>query len=201
MTARLREAGALAVLNHLLHFYRGQVPFESYLQLLDGVDGLEVRNGTMLPAHNVLSEAIAAQWEPSPGRPRLAAIGGSDAHTLRRVGSTWTVAPGRTKEEFLRNLKCGLGEAGGRHGGTAAVAGDAYGVIGSYIGALAGFGPRDLPPWRRAACLGFAAVSLPFQFMPFAVAASRKFAERREVDRARLRLAPGPAAVTAGARA
>ena len=60
---------------------------------------------------------------------------------------------------------------------------------------------RDLPPWRRAACLGFAAVSLPFQFMPFAVAASRKFAERREVDRARLRLAPGPAAVTAGARA
>ena len=64
VTARLREAGALAVLNHLLHFYRGQVPFESYLQLLDGVDGLEVRNGTMLPAHNVLSEAIAAQWEP-----------------------------------------------------------------------------------------------------------------------------------------
>ena len=102
---------------------------------------------------------------------------------------------------YGRARKCGLGEAGGRHGGTAAVAGDAYGVIGSYIGALAGFGPRDLPPWRRAACLGFAAVSLPFQFMPLAVAASRKFAERREVDRARLRLAPGPAAVTAGARA
>jgi hypothetical protein len=38
--------------------------------------------------------------------------------------------------------------------------------------------------WRRAACLAFAAVSAPFQFMPVVLAALRKAAERREVDAA-----------------
>ncbi len=43
-------------------------------------------------------------------------IGGSDAHTLRRVGRTWTEAPGRTRDEFLTSLREGLG---GRAAGTA----------------------------------------------------------------------------------
>jgi hypothetical protein len=73
---------------------------------------------------------------------------------------------------------------GGLHGTTATIAGDAYGVIGSYVAALAGFGPRDLAPFRRAACLAFAVASLPFQFMPVAVAAMGKAGERRAVARA-----------------
>jgi predicted metal-dependent phosphoesterase TrpH len=193
VTARLRQAGVFFALNHLLHFYRGQVPFDSYLRLLDEVDALEVRNGTMLPAHNVLSEQIAASWVTPPERPRLGTIGGSDAHTLRRVGLTWTSAPGRTAGEFLSSLRRGHGRPGGRHGGVTAVAGDAYGVVGSYLAALAGFGPPDVRSWRRAACLAFSAASLPFQFTPLAVAAARKLAEHRTVERARLHMAPRPA--------
>jgi len=71
----------------------------------------------------------------------------------------------------------------GRHGGKAAVAGDAYGVVGSYVAALVGFGPRDLRGWRKAGCLAFAAVSPPIQFMPWMIAAARKHAERRIVAR------------------
>ena len=56
VTARLREAGVFFALNHLLHFYRDQLPLERYLELLDEVPALEVRNGTMLPAHNELCE-------------------------------------------------------------------------------------------------------------------------------------------------
>ena len=57
--ARLREANVVFALNHLLHFYRGQIPLERYFRLLDEVPALEVRNGTMLAAHNALVEQIA----------------------------------------------------------------------------------------------------------------------------------------------
>jgi predicted metal-dependent phosphoesterase TrpH len=177
VTARLREAGVFCVLNHLLHFYRDQVPLADYLRLIDEVPGMEVRNGTMLPAHNALCAQLASDRR---GR-RLAAVGGSDAHTLRRVGATWTEAPGVTREDFMASLRQGACRPGGRHGHTGAVAGDAYGVVGSYVAALAGFGPRDLTGWRRAGCIAFALISPPMQVLPLAIAAARKRAERRTV--------------------
>ncbi len=178
VTARLREAGVFFALNHLLHFYRGQIPLADYLRLLDEVPAVEARNGTMVPAHNTLVEAVASGRH---GNRPLAMIGGSDAHTLRRVGTTWTEAPGGTRDEFMASLRAGLGRPAGLHGGTLAVTGDAYGVVGSYIAALAGFGPRDLTGLRRAACMTFAVVSSPFQFMPWLVAFSGKSREARAV--------------------
>lgn len=186
VTARLREAGVFFSLNHLLHFYRGQIPFGRYLQLLDEVPALEVRNGTMLAGHNTLIEQLARSTSVPPGHARAGwgAVAGSDAHTLRRVGTTWTEAPGRTRDEFLHSLRHGLGVAGGAHGTTATIAGDAYGVVARYVAALVGFGPQDLPAWRRTACLTFAAVTLPFQFIPFLIAANGKRREQRQVAQA-----------------
>ena len=175
--ACLKAAGVFFALNHLLHFYRGQAPLQDYLRLLDAVPALEARNGAMLPAHNRLIETIAARWNAGSDRPPLGMIGGSDAHTLRRVGRTWTEAPGRTSEEFLESLRRGLGRPGGDHGGVPTVAGDTYGVIRSFIGSLAGFGVRDHAGAYRAACLAFSAFSLPFQFLPMAIAIARKQAE------------------------
>jgi predicted metal-dependent phosphoesterase TrpH len=175
--ARLREAGVFFALNHLLHFYRGQIPLARYLRLLDEVPALEVRNGAMLAAHNRLVERMAR----SSGRP-FAMAAGSDAHTLRRIGRTWTAAPGRTRDEFLASLRQGLGRPGGQHGTATTIAGDAYGVVSRYVAALVGFGPRDLGAAKRAACLGFTAVSLPFQFIPFVMAARSKAGERRVID-------------------
>jgi predicted metal-dependent phosphoesterase TrpH len=181
--ARLREADVFFALNHLLHFYRGQIPLDRYLRLLDEVPALEVRNGTMLAAHNTLVERIAKRWPVPRSTSGFAMVAGSDAHTLRRVGTTWTTAPGRTRDEFLLSLRQGLGLPGGLHGTTATIAGDAYGVIRAYVAALAGFGPRDLGPAKRAACLAFATVSLPFQFTPLLVAARSKAGEQRAVER------------------
>jgi predicted metal-dependent phosphoesterase TrpH len=180
--ARLREADVFFALNHLLHFYRGQIPLDRYLQLLDEAPALEVRNGTMLAAHNALVEQIVASWPARRSTSGFAIVAGSDAHTLRRVGTTWTTAPGHTRDEFLLNIRQGRGRPGGLHGATATIAGDAYGVIGSYVAALAGFGPRDMGAAKRAACLAFAAVSLPFQFMPLVMAARSKAGEQRAVE-------------------
>ena len=175
--ARLRETDVCFALNHLLHFYRGQIPLERYLRLFDEVPALEVRNGTMLAAHNLLLEQIANRAER-----RIAMVAGSDAHTLRRVGRTWTAAPGPTRDEFVRSVRDGLGRPGGAHGTTTTIAGDAYGVVSRYVASLVGFGPRDLGAVKRAACLAFAAVSLPFQFIPFTLAARSKAGERRAID-------------------
>ena len=182
VAARLRDAGVVFALNHLLHFYRGQIPLDRYLRILDEVPALEARNGAMLAGQNSLIERIATQM-PAIASPtgRFGVLGGSDAHTLRRVGTTWTSAPGRTPEEFLAGVRQGASQVGGAHGSASTIGGDTYGVIAAYIASLAGFGPRDLTGWRRAACCGFAAASLPFQFMPAVIAAKTKMRERRAV--------------------
>jgi predicted metal-dependent phosphoesterase TrpH len=181
VVARLQEAAVFFALNHLLHFYEPRVSFDAYLRLLEVVPALEVRNGTMVRAHNRLSEQIAAAWTPVDGGRRLAVVAGSDAHTLRRVGTTWTEAPGRDRDEFLLNVRSGLGRPAGRDGGALVVSGDSYGVIRGYLASLAGLEPSDHHGWRRAACLGFAIASLPFQFLPFAIASIGKRHERGKV--------------------
>jgi len=176
----LREAGVVFCLNHLMHFWRQQVSLDHYLRLLSFVPALEVRNGAMMARHNQLSERIASESALGGGR-RLAAVAGSDSHTLRRVGTTWTEAPGRNRAEFLDNVRRGFGTPGGCHGGTFAVSADAYGVIRGYICSLLGILPADHYGVRRAACLAFAIGSLPFEFLPVLLVSRGKLTERRNV--------------------
>jgi predicted metal-dependent phosphoesterase TrpH len=211
VAAALREAGVFFSLNHLLHFYRRQVPLARYLRLLAEVPALEARNGAMLRAHNELIERIAAQLRsglplrlregtvPAAAGP-IGMVAGSDAHTLRRIGSTWTAVPADGVEGFLAGLAAGWSHAGGLHGSTWSVAADAYSVIGSYVASLAGYGPRDHAPLRRAGCLLFSAASVPAQVLPLLITWRGKAAEHREVRRAAAELAAwleGAAAGTA----
>ena len=68
------------------------------------------------------------------------------------VEAAW---PGRTAADFLGALKQGLGRPGGIHGGTGAVAGDAYGVVARYCASLWGLWPSDHTPIHRAGCIAF----------------------------------------------
>jgi predicted metal-dependent phosphoesterase TrpH len=187
--AYLREARIFFALNHLFHFYRDQMPLASYLTLLDHVSALETRNGAMLPKQNALIEQIAA----AAGSGRYAAVAGSDAHTLRRVGRTWTEAPGSTREEFLANVAAGKGTAHGQQGGALFLAADIYGVIADYWLSLIGLRRHEISLPRRAFGLAFSAVSLPFEFIPLLVATIAKSRESRCIDRcAELLAAPAP---------
>lgn len=188
VVALLRERDVFFALNHLLFFYRGQTALESYLRLLDEVPAVEARNGTMSEAHNALIEQTACV------SGRLAMTAGSDAHTLRRIGSTYVEVPGaRTAAEFLQGLRERRGRPGGAHGGVATVAGDIYGVVGRYVASLAGFGPADHSVAERLAFGAFSIVSAPFQFMPLAAAVRTKARERRVVAAATRAMAARPA--------
>ena len=191
--ALLRKAGVFFSLNHLLHFYRRQVPLDDYLKILDTVPALEVRNGTMIPDHNVLIERLVAHLRhssTSAGRREPAITAGSDSHTLRRVGRTWTEAPARNAAEFLEAVRGGFGVPGGAHGGTSAIAGDAYGVVARYYGSLVGLYPSSHSLLRRAGCIMFSAAAMAGQFLPWVIPALSKRRERAIVLEATRQLEP-----------
>jgi predicted metal-dependent phosphoesterase TrpH len=181
VAAYLRSKGVFFAFNHPFFFYRGQMPIERYLDAIaDHFPGVEARNGTMLREHNELTEALAARWASS-GRVRLSTIGGSDAHTLRGIGTTYTEAPGTTVEEFLASLHAGRALVGGSHGSALREAREIYGVVGDYWSALVGGSRPELTGRTRAIGLAFSAVSLPFEFAPLVVAVRHKRAEARRI--------------------
>jgi len=172
--AFLRAEGVFCAFNHPFFFLNRQLSAGDYLAaMLPLFDAVEVRNGTMLPAHNDLVERIVGS--------RVVTIGGSDSHTLSGVATTYTEVPGSTREEFLANLRAGLARPGGRHGSMWRVAREIYGVVGCYWASLVGIGRQELSPSRRFLGLAFSAISLPGEFVPLLVAAIDKRAEARRV--------------------
>jgi predicted metal-dependent phosphoesterase TrpH len=176
--AYLRSRGVFFTFNHPFFFYRHQVPLADYLQLMALAPAVEARNGSMLARHNLL---VADLWTRLGGTA-AAVVAGSDAHTLRRVGRTWTEAPGATAAAFLASLRAGAGRVGGDHGWSATIAGDAYGVVARYAASVFGIGPRDHRGWHRLACAACVVASPPAQFVPALVAIKGKMAEQRVVD-------------------
>lgn len=179
----LRQQNVLFVLNHLFHFYHGQIDLARYLRdFVCLMPALEIQNGTMLPRHNQLIAEIAHQLGRERGQAFIG-VGGSDSHTLRGIGSTYTEAAGPTREAFLANIRAGACTTGGQQGSTRRVAREIYGVIGNHVLAILGLGRHELTLARRAVGFGFGIVSLPIQVYPLIAAFMEKRSEAHRVDR------------------
>ena len=179
--AFLRSEGIFYALNHPFFFFKGQMALDDYLDTARRLfPAFEVRNGTMLPEHNALTEMIVDRWSSAASSP-LTTIGGSDSHTLAGIGTTFTEAPGRTRDDFLRSLRAGRARAGGRHGSAWREAREIYGVVGRYWATLLGAGRQEMSWPRRTMGLAFSAVTMPFEFSPLVVAALHKRDETRRV--------------------
>jgi predicted metal-dependent phosphoesterase TrpH len=176
--AYLRSKGVFYAFNHPFFFFRGQMPIDQYLAAIaNHFPAVEARNGTMLREHNELTEAIVARW--AAGGVALATTGGSDAHTLRGVGTTYTEAPGATLAQFLASLRAGRARVAGVHGSVLREAREIYGVVADYWSALVGGSRPELAGRTRAIGLAFSAASLPFEFTPLLIAMRHKRAESR----------------------
>jgi predicted metal-dependent phosphoesterase TrpH len=191
VAAYLRQQHVCFALNHPFFFYRGQLPLRQYLAAMLGLfAAFEVRNGAMLPEQNELvRELLEARLNAGTDSP--GALAGSDAHTLRRIGTTYTEAPGRTREEFLDSLRAGRTRVGGRHGTTWDIAAEIYGVVGCYWQALVGLRRHDLSWPRRLVGLGWSLASLPVEFVPLAIAVFQKGTEASRMSRCRRELLDG----------
>ena len=187
--AFLRSQGVAVVLHHPVHLLRDRLDVRGYLErILPLVHAVEVRNATMMAAHNDLAAAITGAWNRAGGHARVGQTGGSDAHVLRHIGTAFTESPGRTREEFLGSLKRGESRALGVHGTTRRLAVEIYGVILNYWAALLGWGSSGLTGAERAVRIGLSILSVPFQFTPILVSLAQKRTEGRRVAEWRERL-------------
>jgi predicted metal-dependent phosphoesterase TrpH len=180
----LRQHGVFHVMNHLFMLFGDEMAVESYVrQALALAPGLETHNGAMLAEHNAFVTELAASIAAAGRQP--VAVGGSDAHLLRYVGTTYTSAPGSTREEFLENLRLGNTETGGAHGGRRRLLVEVYGSIANHWIGMLGMQRNDFS-WRARATAGIcSALLLPFQFIPGIVAVRMKQIEAAQVRRYR----------------
>ena len=186
--ACLRRENVFFSVNHLFLFFRDQIPLEDYVRLvLELSPGLETHNGAMLASHNEFIAHIAASSRGSGHA--LVRTGGSDAHTLRWVGTAYTETPGGTREEFLRNLRTGHARTGGLHGSRWRMASEIYGIIFNYWRALVGVERHDLGPATRLAMGALSTLSLPLQWLPGLMTLAMKGGEARRIRRYRDRWA------------
>jgi predicted metal-dependent phosphoesterase TrpH len=182
--AYLRGAGIFAVVNHLFMFFDDQMAIETYVRrALEMTPALETRNGAMLAAHNDLIAAIAASVRVAGAAP--VAVGGSDAHMLRYVGTTYTETAGATREDFLEHLRAGRTRVGGAHGGYGRLVVEIYGMIVNHWRGLLGLERNDLTWQERLASGVCSALLLPFQFVPGVIACQIKRDETARIARCR----------------
>ncbi len=180
----LRDEGIFFSVNHLLLLYRDELPIERYVRemIALGAPGLEVHNGAASASHNALVSSVA---EALAGGGRLVtAVGGSDAHTLRWIATSYTETPSDTREGFLADLRAGRTRVRGQHGGRRRACSEIYGVIARYWGSLIGLERSDLRSSTRLKAAALAALLLPAQFLPALIALHLKSAEARRVKRA-----------------
>jgi predicted metal-dependent phosphoesterase TrpH len=146
----LRERGLFHVLNHPFMSYHLQTAPRAYVEgLLALFDHFEAGNGAMPPAHR---QAVEALLRAAAGRG-LARFGvaGSDAHVPADVGTSFTLAPGATADEWLRNVARGHCGYLCRPMGLGRLLVRVYGAIARYYGGLLSAGARpDVPAASRA---------------------------------------------------
>ncbi len=114
----LQQQGLFTSLNHVASGINGPLTAAHVAAILPWIDALEVRNGSRLEVQNRTAECLAL----ASGK---AMLGGSDSHTERGIGLTWTEVPGaRTVAEFFEGLRQGAGVVGGQHGSQRTMASD-----------------------------------------------------------------------------
>lgn len=123
----LHQQDIYTSLNHVASGINGPLTAAHLAAVLPWVDGLEVINGTRMPAQNRTAMCLAA----ATGKHTL---GGGDSHTGRGIGLTWTEVPGAcSRAEFMSGLRAGRGIAGGAHGGARTMMNDMWRFTGNFL--------------------------------------------------------------------
>lgn len=176
----LKQQNILFALNHFFHKFDRIHHLQDYVRHIISLFNIfETRNGAMQREHNQLItqllDFVAREQKP------YGIIAGSDAHTLRRIGTTYTASRARTRDEFLEDIRQGRAFACGRHANHWAIAADIYGVVLRYYPSVVRNRHRD---YRLPTRLKNILVSLslsPFLFLPYLIAVRHTRQERQRI--------------------
>jgi predicted metal-dependent phosphoesterase TrpH len=178
----LRQQNLLFVLNHFFHdFGEEERVLDFTHRMAQLFDVFEVRNGSQERDHNTLIAHLVEAFRQR-GHP-IGMIGGSDAHTLRRLGRTYTVCPAAHREEFLEAIRAGRSQVCGAHSNHLSLAADIYGVVLRYYPAVFSVGNEELPATLRVRNIFLSILAAPFLFVPYVSALRHSFIEHSRIDR------------------
>lgn len=182
----LHREGIFVSLNHVASRINGHVTAEHVAWLMPWLDAFEVRNGSRLVVQNDTALALAYAG-------RKAACGGSDAHTMRGIGLTWTEAPAATcRASFMRELRAGRVRPGGRHGHYFTMASDIMRFAGSLYRERFSMLARQPFDWHHHAVCAGAVIGLPLVLVPLVLAHGHFRGERHFNEQLRLDLVSRP---------
>jgi predicted metal-dependent phosphoesterase TrpH len=123
----LTERQLFFSINHVFSSLTGRRELEDFSWFEEYFPAVEARNGQMLPKANAQAARLARRW----GK---AGIGGSDAHALASVGTTYTHVPGaKTKQQFFEGLREGRGRVQGESGCFAKLTRDVFMIAGEMM--------------------------------------------------------------------
>jgi predicted metal-dependent phosphoesterase TrpH len=178
----LRAQNLLFALNHFFHDFADLERVVGFTQHMSELfEVFEVRNGSQERDHNTL---IAHLVETLRRRGRVVGvIAGSDSHTLRRLGRTYTVCTAANREEFLEAIRTGQSQVCGAHSNHLSLAADIYGVVLRYYPAVFGIGNGELPATIRLRNIFLSILAAPFLFVPYVSAARHSSIEHSRVNR------------------
>jgi len=178
----LRQQDLLFDLNHFFHDFGDFERVQGFTERMSELfDVFEVRNGTQERDHNTLIARLVENFRQS-GR-MVGTIGGSDSHTLRRLGRTYTACFASNREEFLQAIRSGRSQVCGAHSNHFSLAADIYGVVLRYYPAVFGIGNGELPFGVRVRNIFLSILAAPFLFVPYVTAARHSSIEHARVNR------------------
>jgi hypothetical protein len=124
----VRAEGIIHVLNHLFHGFPRREHGRRFVEkMIESFDIFEGLNGCIGTRQNRLVAEVIRKF------PRKTIVAGSDAHTLLRLGSCYTLCEGRNRDDFLASLQAGKVRVSGKGGKFTHIFNDAMGVYLAYF--------------------------------------------------------------------
>lgn len=182
LVAYLRRGNLLYVLNHFFHDFWNAAKVREFIdRMAELFSVFEVRNGTLQREHNTLIAALLERFR-NLGR-LVSAVAGSDSHTLRRIGRSYTASPARNREEFIADIRAGRNRVFGPHSNHLSLAADIYGVVLRYYPAVFSLHNGEFSPASRIQKSFLSVACAPFLFTPYVAALKHTRTERRRMKR------------------
>ena len=182
LVAYLKQQKLLYVLNHFFHDFAHTEYLRDYIRQMATLFKIfEVRNGSQQREHSEFIQVLLKKFCDNPqGCGRVA---GSDAHTLRRIGRTYTASYARNREEFLRDIREGRTQVFGAHSNHISLAADIYGVVLRYYPALYLPNRDEFPLMIRLKNMFLTLLTPPFLITPYVIAVRHSHIERSRISR------------------
>jgi predicted metal-dependent phosphoesterase TrpH len=176
----LRRSNLVFALNHLFHDFSDRSRVGQYVErMADWFNIFEVRNGSQQREHNTFIVKLLER--ASDGEHPAGKIAGSDSHTLRRIGRTYTASSARNREEFVEDIRQGRTQVFGPHSNHLSLAADIYGVVLRYYPTVLSVRNQEFPALVRLKNAFLSMLAAPFLVIPYIVALRHSRTERERI--------------------